>query len=119
MWNNYNQFIPPYGGGMQQQSYYNTPKQQNSNKILVTSLEDALNRTSMPNSDIIYIDQDKPFIYHVVTDINGRKTYKTFELKELNPNQQSQQFATKDELKALEEKISTLFGGIKNESTQQ
>lgn len=56
--------------------------QPRTNKIFVTSLEDALNRPADPNSEVIYLDQDKPFLYQVMNDMQGRKTYKTFELTE-------------------------------------
>lgn len=109
-----------------QQSYFGAqqpqmPSQQplplvppKTNKILVTSLMDAMSRTAELNTEILYIDQDNPFIYQVTIDMQGRKSYKTFEIKEVNEQNQTQMgapnidlaaYATKDDLKALEDKL--------------
>lgn len=116
-----------YVAPQQSQGFY-TPAQQpqpttipivppKSNKILVTSLIDALNRTPEPNTDFIYIDQDNPFIYQVTIDMQGRKSYKTFEIKEVTEQQTNQSgaavapdidlsaYATKEDLQALKTEI--------------
>lgn len=70
-----------YGGmfnGMQPQ----TPSAIKTNIVLVTSLEDALSRYAEPNSNIIYFDQDKPLVYNIMTDMQGRKTHKILDLSE-------------------------------------
>lgn len=51
-----------------------------TNHIYVTSLEDALARSSEPNSEIVYLHQDKPLLYNVKTDMMGRKSYTVLEL---------------------------------------
>lgn len=113
------------------QNYYNAsqmpPQQQplpiapKTNKILVTSLMDAMNRTAEPNTDILYVDQDNPFIYQVTIDMQGRKSYKTFEIKEVTEQNQAQAgasnidltaYATKDDLKALEDKLLTMASSL-------
>ncbi len=56
------------------------PAPMKTNKIYVTSLEDALNRYAEPNTIMIYRNQDEKFEYEIVTDSQGRKSYKTLEL---------------------------------------
>lgn len=82
-----------------------------TNVPLVTSLTEAMGRTTELNSDTFYADQDKPFIYRVSVDMQGRKTYKTFELTDVTEQEVAQSstsnvdYATKADLKALEEKL--------------
>ena len=51
-----------------------------TNKVFVTSLEDALNRYAEPNTIMVYRHQDEKFEYEIMTDIQGKKTYKTLVL---------------------------------------
>lgn len=81
-----------YGRTPQFNSLYNTPyngnyvpqnaqpTQMRTNKIFVTSLEDALNRFAEPNTIIVYRHQDEKYEYEITTDSQGKKTYKTLEL---------------------------------------
>ena len=48
----------------------------------MTSLEDALNRYAEPNTIMVYRHQDEKFEYEVMTDMQGKKTYKTLALSE-------------------------------------
>ena len=71
----------PYMGNYQPQMAQQTqPAQMRTNKIFVTSLEDALNRYAEPNTIMIYRHQDENFEYEIITDGQGRKSYKTLEL---------------------------------------
>lgn len=70
-----------YGGifnGAQPQQ----PSAMKTNIVLVTGLEDARSRYAEPNSNMIYFDQDKSIAYNVMTDMQGRKTYKILDLSE-------------------------------------
>lgn len=100
-----------------------------TNKILVTSLTDAMSRTAEPNTEILYIDQDNPLLYQVSIDMQGRKTYRTFEIKDVT--EQTQQasektaqnidlsaYATKDDLRALENKISNYADSLFTQSAK-
>lgn len=58
----------------------NTPLQPQTNKIYVTSGDDALNRFAQPNSVTMYVQQDETAIFEVATDQQGRKSIKTFNL---------------------------------------
>lgn len=92
--------------------YYPLQMQPRTNKIFVTSLEDALNRPAELNSETVYLDQDKPFLYQVTTDMQGRKTYKTFELTEYSgvvaPQNGSVDYVTRDEYNRLVDEIKAL-----------
>lgn len=87
-----------------------------TNVPLVTSLTEAMSRTTELNSDTFYADQDNPFIYRVSVDMQGRKSYRTFELKDVteqvveNSGQSSTQidlsaYATKEDLQAFRNEI--------------
>lgn len=83
---------------------YQSPTQQpntvKTNMVFVTGLEDAYQREALPNSQMIYLDQDKPFLYCVCTDAFGRKSSETYDLvKNENKHVDTQQndFVSKDE----------------------
>lgn len=48
-----------------------------TNKIYVTSLEDALGRFASPNSIMQYTLQDESMLFEIYTDIQGRKNVKS------------------------------------------
>ena len=71
---------------------YNMPQQQQqavpqlkTNKIFVTSLEDALSRYAEPNSIMVYRHQDEKMEFEVITDSQGKKNYKTLVLADYSP----------------------------------
>lgn len=109
-----------------QQINTNAPK---TNKIFVTSLEEAMNRSVEPNSVIIYLHQDLPLLFEISTDFFGKKTYKTYDISKSvqNPSKSAQgqalpdlsAYVTKDEYKAIEgrlERIETILNGVKTPS---
>ena len=120
---NYGGYIPQMNYGQQQppvqpvqpqmQQAQSLPK---TNKIFVTSLDDALNRPAEYNSVMVYIHQDKPLLFEITTDPFGKKTHKTFTITPSNNATQVNQnfmitpemadtFATKKDLKVLSDKI--------------
>lgn len=80
--NQFSQFgNTPYIGNYQPQMAQQTqPAPMRTNKIYVTSLEDALNRYAEPNTIMIYRNQDEKFEYEIITDTQGKKSYKTLQL---------------------------------------
>lgn len=80
----------------------------NTNAIFVTSLEEALIKTDMRNSDMIYFNQDKNEFYRVKVDMEGRKSWAVF-LYTL-PNQEDNAPATKADIQALVARIEALEG---------
>lgn len=74
---------------VQQQGFVTPPPK--SNKILVVSLEDALSKCNEPNSDTMCLDQDKPLIYNISVDMQGRKSYQTYDISLHQPQEKTEQ----------------------------
>lgn len=111
MFNNYPYQQPNYQG------YYNNYQQQvqpqpKTNKVWVTSLEDAMARSVEPNSEYIYLHQDKPLLIEVKTDGQGRKTTRVMELKDYveQPKHETAMpnFPTREEFDGLKAEIQAL-----------
>ena len=99
------------------QGYYNNYQQQafqpKTNKVWVISLEDAMARSVEPNSEYIYLHQDKPLLIEVKTDSQGKKTARVMELKDYveQPKPEmdmSNNFPTREEFEVLQGKIKAL-----------
>ena len=58
----------------------------NTNVIRVTSLEEAVMQTTRRPSDMVYFNQDKDEFYNVKVDVDGRKTWATFQYTLPNPD---------------------------------
>lgn len=86
-----------------------------SNKIYVTSLEDALNRPSSPNTEMVYFNQDKNEFYVVKTDYDGRKSWADFQYN--MPSKDENIPATKADFNALLNRIEELEKSTRNEVT--
>lgn len=61
----------------QQMPSYQSQPQLNTNKIYVTSAEDALSRFAYPNTVTAYFLQDESAIFEVTTDTQGKKNIRT------------------------------------------
>ena len=76
----------PYGIPMNSFNNYNSQQYQqpqnpvNTNKVYVSGLEDAKNRYLAPNSDYIFLDNDKPLLYRKVVDATGKMEVQTFQI---------------------------------------
>lgn len=126
----YQPYIPTQQPQMQQQTQQTQPQVQtqpqqttNTNKIYVNGIEDVRNRPLLPNSDMIFIDNDKPLIYQKTVDSKGQFEVKTFELSDYKPADEpktteptnlsnyvqiSDLEPLQSEIKALNEKVSKL-----------
>lgn len=77
-----------YGQYQQPQPNQSIPNQQqpqpnsitNTNKIYVSGIEDVKSRFLSPNSDVLFIDNDKPLIYQKVVDSKGQFEIKVFDI---------------------------------------
>ena len=78
----------PYMGNFQPQPQ---PAPMRTNKIFVTSLEDALGRYAEPNTLMVYRHQDEKFEYEIMTDAQGKKSYKTLQLADYSTVQGEKQ----------------------------
>jgi hypothetical protein len=111
----FNQFgNAPYMGNYQTQPQ---PAPMRTNKIFVTSLEDALNRYAEPNTIMVYRHQDEKFEYEIMTDAQGKKSYKTLVLSDYTAQNGDKQCSTtqisiedfeglKGRIKALEDELA-------------
>lgn len=104
------------GYGYQGQSVNNfAPPQPTTNKIYVTSLEDAMARYAGPNSTMIYVLQDESAVFEIYTDMQGKKVPKVRRLVEITPEQSAGagngDFVRRAEFDALVKKIEALEGG--------
>lgn len=84
----------------------NWPPRLNSNVVTVTSLEEALIKTTEHGSDIIYFHQDKNEFYRIKVDMEGRKSWAAFSYN--SPSREDNTPATKADIVALAERLDTL-----------
>ncbi len=75
-------------GQMPQMSPYNSIPIK-TNKIFVTGVEEAINRSTEYNSETIFFHQDFPVIYEVIVDGKGRKEVFTYNVTPQNNSQQN------------------------------
>jgi hypothetical protein len=85
--NNWGGGYMPYNAYSQFNNGYTQPQMQafpqqqfQTNKIFVTSLEEALARPAEPNTEIIYLHQTEPLLFQISTDLQRKKTALTFRL---------------------------------------
>lgn len=89
-----------------------------TNKLIVSSKEEAINRSNQFNSVMLYVIQPSGNIVEVAVDQFGSKTCREFST---TPVEASVQQATslEDRMTALENKIDTLInGGNKDEQSK-
>lgn len=126
----------PYTQPMTPQTPQPQPQKQiDTNKIYVSGIEDVKMRVLPPNSEYIFLDNEKSLLYQKKVDANGQFEVKAYEISEYNGNtatvEQSSidlsnyvprhEFtALQDEIKALDEKISKLTTrSVPNGTTSQ
>ena len=83
--------------------------QPTTNKIYVTSLEDAIQRYASPNSTMIYVLQDES------TDMQGKKLSKVRKLVEFAPEDKNGAFVSREEFNELKSKVDAM--GVTKEVT--
>ena len=79
-----------------------------TNKTFVNSLQDALNRWSDYNSEMIYFDWYKNVAYNVVTNGRGEKTWTIIDLSEHKDDTVTEQNAKSPNVETLEDKVNKL-----------
>ena len=83
-----------------------------TNKIFVSSLEEAMNKPVDFNSEFVYFDANKDFMYSIYTDEWGRKSAATFEISIPKAAEPPEQIDTADLLKRV--KVLEEFTGVNN-----
>ena len=112
MYNNY-PYQNPYQGYINQYQQPQQVIQPKTNKVWVTSLEDAMAKPVEPNSEYVYLHQDKPLLIEVITDGQGRKATRVMELKPYVEQPKTEtptpnNFPTREEFDGLKAEIQAL-----------
>lgn len=109
--------ITPYSG--MNPNYTPQPVQQpvNTNKVYVSSIDDAKNRYLAPNSDYIFLDNDKPLLYRKVVDPTGKMEIQTFEIIPYTTKQESSEldcskFVSSEEFNKFKQEFAELKNQI-------
>lgn len=129
---NYN-YQSPYQFNMNQQTpQTQTQPQQtmnnatNTNKIFVAGIDDVKSRNIPVNSDFIFLDNDKPLLYQKSVDSKGQFEVKTFEIKEILPQDKPKEessvnlsnYVTLSEFEAIKGQINELKDKLNKVSIQ-
>ena len=93
------------------------PPQLKTNRILVTSLEEAIAKSTDSYSEMYYFDQNKPVFYIVRTDINMVKSWTV--VPYTLPNQENSTPATKADLASLEARLEAKIASFEPKVTQK
>ena len=114
-------FNQPYMAPQQPQPYmmnYNNQMQtlQNTstNKIYVSGVDDVRGKSLPPNSDYIFLDNDKPIIYQKTVDSKGQFEVKAFTITPYKPEEVSvpsadlSVYAKTSDLEALKKELQEL-----------
>lgn len=126
----YNQFaqhqVQPQAQSQQQSSaQQQSAMTTNTNKIFVAGLDDVKNRNLPFNSDVIFLDNDKPILYQKTVDSKGQFEVKAFEINEIKTQDSQKQpdtnlsnYVTLTEFEALKGQIDELKNKITKMSVQ-
>lgn len=128
---NYN-FQNPYQQFNQNLTQQQTQPQQtmnnatNTNKIFVAGIDDVKSRNIPFNSDFIFLDNDKPYLYQKTVDGKGQFEVKAFEIHEIKPQEKAKEdnsinlsnYVTLTEFEALKGQIDELKNKITKMSVQ-
>lgn len=107
-----------YGNSQGNFNSFNSFNNRNlSNIIMVTSLEEALYRTTERGSDMLYVHQTEPVFYRVKVENDGRKTWSEYPYNV--PSANDTRPVTKSEFDALLEKVSALEKKLCTEATNE
>ena len=98
----------------------------NTNKLYTTGIEDVRARQLPPNSDFIFLDNDKPIIYRKTTDATGKMDIQVFEIKPFQAEQTKpeqpidlSQFALKTDIESLKTDIEQVKESLRLEAKKK
>ena len=130
MYSPYQTYIPNYGyqnpyqqfnpNLVQQQQPQQNYQATNTNKIFVSGVDDVKSKTIPANSDFIFLDNDKPLLYQKTVDGKGQFEVKTFEIREIKPQEKQKEentidlnnYVLKTDFQALQGEIENLKNKI-------
>ena len=100
-----------WGGGFVQPQPQ--PVQQRGNKIYAVDAKDALSRAAMPDSLMVYIQQDETAMHEVYMDAEGRKMLRTRSLLPVEAVQSGGgDVVTRREFDELKAAVEAMRGGV-------
>ena len=110
-YNNYN--IPNYPQNNYSPQPQQVSTQTNTNKIYVGGIDDVRARFFPPNSDYIFLDNDKPILYQKVVDSKGQFEVKAFTIVPFSAQESETQvdmskYITVEQFDELRQEISAL-----------
>ena len=114
--------VNPYAGfPPMQQAAMQTPaaSQTNTNKVFVSGIDEVRNKPLPPNSEYIFLDNDRSILYQKTVDGKGQFEVKAFDIiphredPETNPGNDLSAFVRRDEMDALMARVTALEGGDK------
>lgn len=106
--------MPPYVGNQYQTQQPQQPAVVNTNKIFVGGIEDVKNKQLPFNSDMLFVDNDKPFLYQKIVDSKGQFEIKTFDITPHDSQKDEKQNCTVDLSNYVEKsKFEALEGEIR------
>lgn len=89
------------------------PMPPRTNKIFVTSLEDAMSKPAEPNTEIIYLHQTEPLLFQIYTDMQGKKSASVFTLAVAQEKRPEPDPVSRKEFEELKAKIEEFTKGDK------
>lgn len=114
----------PYGYpfNIAQQPSVQPPQAVNTNKTYVSGIEDVRLRPLPPNSEFIFLDNEKSILYQKKVDSNGQFEVKAYEITEYNadtaqiaqPQVDLSGYVPRTEFEALQREIKALSDKISN-----
>lgn len=115
-----------YNNTMQQPSNLQQTIQANTNEIFVNGYEDVRNRQLPPNSNYIFLDNDKALLYEKIVDSKGQFEVKVYEIREKTNLKDEKQpnivdlsmFVKTDEFSAFKEEIKTRLDFIASKGVE-
>lgn len=103
------QFAQPFQAPQMQQMQQMQQMPPRTNKIFVTSLEEAMARQAEPNTEIRYFHQNDKLVYDIFTDTQGRKFPKTYRLVPVEDCAENTEYVTRKEFDEWREKVQGLM----------
>ena len=103
-----------------------TQQSTNTNKIFVNGIEDVRNRRLAPDSDFMFLDNDRPLLYQKTVDGKGQFEVKVFDIvphKEEAVPVNNPDYVLRSDFEKLSSEFTELknkiLGGTNNESVKQ
>ena len=105
--NNYNPYLQNYMNQQMPVQQQMQP-QTNTNKIYVSGIDDVKGRYLQPNSDVMFIDNDKPLLYEKIVDSKGQFEIKVFDVSTHKEDEQKDDYAKKSDIDSILTRLSAL-----------